>query len=103
MYQMHAIEGSGLHKVLKTEVRSRQNSLEFHERLFLCEYGKMLLHKQLQHEGLLSPHASPVYLRTDISTENGRQKTQKIKVDKGKIASSLKTPEENVTLKEERE
>ena len=63
----------------------------------------MLSDKQLRDEGLLSPHASPVCPRTELSMENGQQKTQNMKVDKGKIASALKMPEENIALKEERE
>ena len=68
---MHAIEGSDFHEVLKTGVRLHQNSLEFYERLFLYEHSKMLLCEQSQHEGVLSPHASPMCSRTKISIKMG--------------------------------
>ena len=42
-------------------------------------------------------------LKNENFNKNGRQKMQNIKVDKGKIKATLKTPEENIALKEKRE
>ena len=52
MCWMRTTEESGFHDALRTDVRLHQNNLEFHERLFLHERGKMLLHKQLRINGL---------------------------------------------------
>ena len=84
MHQMNKIEGLGFQEVLRTDVTLYQNSLKFHERLFLYEYGKMLLYEHLQYKGLLSPHVSSMCLRIETNSA-----TMEIKV----------VSEENIAVK----
>ena len=97
MCQMHATGGSDVEDNLRMDVRLRQNKLEFHEQLFLFEYGKMLLHKQLRIEGLLSPCACPVDHRTETKTSATDNRT----ISKADIASNLQVHINDLTLKEE--
>ena len=85
--------------------RPSQN-LGIYEDLFLYEYGRYLLHKQLVAEGLLSPYANPFYLPTDTvnrETTNATEQMEKKQkeIDKNTIAGTLHKKAEDIKLKED--
>ena len=88
-------------------MKPHQNSLEVHKELFIFNYAKMLLHKRLRIEGILSPYATPFYSVTETNqdaTEIEVQKEWKTeKVDKEEIALKLQINVKDIQLKEERE
>ena len=88
---------------LSPDVRPRQN-LEIHEDLFLYEYARLLLHKRLVSEGMLSPYANPFHLPTDTvcrETEKERDGTR-TNIDKKTIAEKLNREPEDITLQEDK-
>ena len=90
---MYTTEGLFFPNFLGQEVKPRQN-LVTHEDLFLYEYAKLLLHKRLVAEGLLSPYANPFYPPMDMvhreaTNDIERTETEHKDIDKQTIASKL--------------
>ena len=55
--------------ILRSEERPCQNNFKVHKNLFLFTYAKMLLHKHLRIEGILSPYDNPFYPATEINQD----------------------------------
>jgi len=89
-----------------TDGRPRQKRLDEQEDLFLFTYAKMLLHRHLREERILSPYANPFYPITDINhieTEIRTERAQKRKdITKEDIASNLQVKIEAIKLATER-
>ena len=82
MDQMYASRGQIFQEFIGTDERLHQNSLDKHIDLFLFTYAKMLLHRRLREERILSPYANPFYLITDtnhIVIETRAERAQNIK------------------------
>ena len=54
-------------QTLETDAGLHQNNLDEHEELFLFIYARMLLHKCLRKERMLSPYANLFHPITEIS------------------------------------
>ena len=54
-------------QTLEADAGLHQNNLDEHEELFLFIYARMLLHKRLRKERMLSPYANPFYPITETS------------------------------------
>ena len=65
MDQIYTIGGQFFQQILGPDVRPCQNMLDEHENFFLFTYAKMLLHKRLGIEQLLSPYTIPFYPTTE--------------------------------------
>ena len=76
--------------------------LDEHEDFFLFTYAKMLLHKRLRIERLLSSYAIPFYLITEtrnVETDIKIEKVQDTKnITKEKIASALQVDIDTIKL-----
>ena len=90
---MYTIGGQFIQHISGTDGRPHQHNLAMHEDLYLYEYGRLLLHKQLVREGMLSPYANPFYLLTEVQigiTEKDIERKKNIKpINKETIASKL--------------
>ena len=84
-------------------MRPRRNLLA-HEELFLYEYARYLLHKQLVSEGLLSPYADPFQPPTDrLHRETERNNNeQRNNINKEIIAAKLNKETKDIFLQEEK-
>ena len=93
-------------QILEMDTRLYQNNLDEHEDLFLFTYVRMLLHKCLRKERMLSPYANPFHpimetsqIKTEIKTETAR-KTRNI--DKPNSSSKIRVNIDDKKSKDER-
>ena len=77
MNQMYTTGEEYFQHIFETDVRPCQNNLDEQEDLFLFTYAKMLLHKYLRIERILSPYANPFYPITETSQIRMETKTEK--------------------------
>ena len=101
--QMYTTEGLGFQNISGQDVRTRQN-LFAHEQLFLYEYTRYLLHKQLVTEGLLSPYSNRYYPPTDTTqstTEENDNNESNTRINKEAIAKRLQKNIDDIILKED--
>ena len=100
---MYTTRGHGFQNSLGQDVRMRQNLFD-HEQLFLYEYARYLLHKQLVTEGLLSPYSNRFYPPTETThsiTEENENNESNIKINKEAIAERLQKNIDIIILKED--
>ena len=93
-------------QILETDGRPHQNNLDEYEDLFLFIYARMLLHKCLRKERMLSPYANPFHpiietsqIKMEIKTETA-QKTRNI--DKPNSSSKIRVNIDNKKSKDKR-
>ena len=85
--------------------RPYQNNLDEQEDLFLFTYVKILLHKRLRIERILSPYANPFYpitktsqIRMEIKIEKARNTKN---IGKEELATKLRINIEDIKFKDE--
>ena len=78
MDQTYTTRGQIFQQILGPDVKPRQNMLDEHEDFFLFTYAKMLLHKRLEYEWLLSPYTIPFYPITEMCHVEIEIKTEKV-------------------------
>ena len=89
---MHTTGGRSYPNDLSLDVRPRHNLVDKKD-LFLCEYGKFILHKKFVVEGMLSPCTSPFYTLTEIIyiETNNRNKDAPPTITKSNITKKLQS------------
>ena len=106
MNQMYTTGEEYFQYIFEMDMRPRQNNLDEQEDLFLFTYAKMLLHKRLRIERILSLYANPFYPITEISQikmETETEKARNIKnIGKEELAKNLRVNIEDIKLKDER-
>ena len=102
---MYITGGQFVQNILGTDGRLCQNNLAMYEDLYLYEYGRLLLHKQLVREGMLSQYANPFYLPTEVEIgtmeKDMERKKNIVPINKETITIKLQVKENNIILKED--
>ena len=105
MNQIYTTGEEYFQHIFEMDVRPRKNNLDEQEDLFLFTYAKMLLHKRLRIERILSPYANPFYPITEKSQIKMETKIEKVQnitnIDKEELAKKSHINIEDIKFKDE--